>query len=102
MTYNERNEILQNSEYVGRVRIAFCDWLQYWATNGLNNIEDENQKELTGLLIKLSLQNPDIYVNKLANLAISEPSVKDAIEITDENISIAVTHILATALSFLM
>lgn len=102
MTYNERNEILMNFDYVGKVRIAFCDWLQYWATIGVDSIEDEQTRNNTDLLIKLALQNLEAYVNKLAILAISEQVIKEAVEITDSDVSTAVTHLLASALSYLL
>lgn len=102
MTYNERDEILKDNEYVGKVRIALCDWLQYWATNGVNSIEDQQVKENTDLFIKLALSSTEAYVSKLAILAISESAIKEAIEVTDANVNTAVTHLLATALPYLI
>ena len=102
MTYNERDEILKDSEYLGKVRIALCDWLQYWATSGVDSIEDEQVKENTDLFIKLALSNTESYVIKLAILAISESAIKDAIEVTDTNVLTAVNHLLATALPYLL
>lgn len=102
MTYNERDEILKNNEYVGKVRIALCDWLQYWATSGVDSIEDEQVRENTDLFIKLALSSTETYVMKLAILAISESAIKDAEEVTDANVNIAVTHLLATALPYLI
>ena len=64
MTLNERNSILKSEDYIGKVRIAFCDWLQYWATTGVDNIEDEQVRENTDLFIKLALDNPENYINK--------------------------------------
>ena len=102
MTFNERNTILKSEDYIGKVRIAFCDWLQYWATTGTDSIEDEQVKSNTSLLITLALSNPEVYVTKLANIVISEQAVKEAVEITDANVSTAVTHVLATALPYLL
>lgn len=102
MTYNERNEILKNSEYIGKVRIAFCDWLEYWSVNGTESIQDENLRSKTDLLITLALSNLEVYVNKLAVLAIAEPSVKDAVEVTDANVTTAITNLLANALQYLL
>ena len=102
MTFNERNVILKNEDYVGKVRIAFCDWLNYWVTTGVDSIEDEQIRNNTSLLITLALSNPEVYINKLAVLAISEQAVKEAVEITDINVSTAVTHLLATALPYLL
>ena len=102
MTLNERNEILQSEEYIGKVRIAFCDWLEYWAVNGTGSIQDEQTREKTDLLIMLALSSQEAYVQKLAILAISEPVVKDAVEVTDANVSAAVTNLLTYALPYLI
>lgn len=102
MTYNKRDEILKDNEYLGKVRIALCDWLQYWATSGVDSIEDEQVRENTDLFIKLALSNIESYVMKLAILAISESAIKNAEEVTDINVNTAVTHLLATALPYLL
>ena len=102
MTYNERDTILKDSEYVGKVRIAFCDWMEYWAVNGTASITDPDIRDRTDLLIKLALSNPEAYVNKLAILVISEPAVKDAVEVTDANVNTAVVNLLAHALEYLL
>ena len=102
MTFIERDEILQSSDFIGRVRIAFCDWLEYWAVTGTASIEDEETREYTDQLIKVSLSNPEAYVNKLAVLVISEPAVKDAVEITDANVTTAVTIVLSHALPYVL
>ena len=102
MTYNDRNEILQNSEYVGKIRIAICDWVNYWATNGTSSIDNPELKELTDTFIKFYLSNPEAYTLKLAILAISESVIKDAVEVTDNNIEAAVTHLMSSAISYLI
>ena len=102
MTLNERNDILQSEEYVGKVRVAFCDWLEYWAVTGTESIEDAQVRENTNLLISLALSNPEAYVNKLAVLTIGEPAVKEAVEVTDANVAVAVSNILARALAYLL
>ena len=102
MTLNERDEILRSSDFTGKVRIAFCDWLEYWVVNGTETIEDDKLREDTNLLITLALSNQEFYVNKLAVLAISEPSVRDAVEITDANVSAAVVNLLSYALNYLI
>ena len=100
MTYNERDSILKSTEFVGKVRIALMDWLNYWAVNGTGSITDPDLKELTDNFIKLCLDNPDAYVNKVAVLAISESTVMD--EPTDANVSTAVTHLMSTALGYIL
>jgi hypothetical protein len=102
MTFTERDTILQNEDYIGRVRISFYDWLEYWSVTGTSSITDPDKREQTDLLIKMALDRPDNYVNKLAVLAISEPAVKDAVEVTDANVNTAVVNLLAHALPYLI
>ena len=102
MTLNERNTILKSEDYIGKVRIAFCDWLNYWATMGTDIIEDEEVRTNTNTFITFALSNPGIYITKLATLVISEQVIKEAVEITDVNVSTALAHVLATALPYLL
>lgn len=102
MTYNERNLVLQSEDFIGKVRIAMCDWVEYWAVNGTASIEDPELKEKTDNFITLALSNPDAYVRKLATLAIAEPAVKEAVEVTDLNVKTAVDSVLSHALDYLM
>lgn len=102
MTYNERDNILKSTDFIGKVRIAENDWVNYWAVNGTESIEDPDLRELTDSFLKMYLENPNAYVNKIATLAISEASVKDAVEVTDANVSTAVTHLMSTALEYIL
>ena len=102
MNYSERNEILRSEEFVGRCRIALCDWAEYWAINGTASIDDPDLRAQTDQFLAMFFENPDAYVRKVATLAISEPTVKDAVEVTDANVSIAVTDIMAHALGYIM
>ncbi len=100
--YIDRNTILASDNYTSMVRIAVCDWVNYWAINGTAEIEDETLRELTDGFIRVFLIDPDQYVQKMAYLAISEPAVKDAVEVTDANVTTAVNHILANALAYIL
>jgi hypothetical protein len=102
MTYNERNLVLQSEDFIGKVRIAMCDWVEYWAVNGTASIEDPELKEKTDTFITLALSNPDAYVRKLATLVIAETAVKEAVEVTDLNVKTAVDDALSHALDYLM
>lgn len=102
MTYNERDAIYSSVEFIGKVRMAFADWIEYWAVSGTESIQDEDVREYTDSLIRNSLSNPEAYVKKLTTLVISEPNVKDAVEVTDANVSLAVTSILANAIKYLL
>ena len=100
--YIDRNTILASDNYTSMVRIAVCDWVNYWAINGTGTIEDETLREQTDGFIRVFLIDPDLFVQKIAYLAISEPSVKDAVEVTDANVATAVTNILSHALSYIL
>ena len=102
MTYNERDLILQSEDFIGKVRIAMCDWIEYWADNGTASIEDPDLKEKTDTFISVALINPDAYTRKLATLVIAEQTVKEAVEITDVNVKTAVDNVLSHALGYLM
>ena len=102
MNYTERNEILLSNEFVGKVRIAYADWLGYWASAGTASIEDPDLREKTDALIMMSLDRRDLYVAKLATLVITEDAVKTAVEVTDANVKIAVDNVLAHAIGYLI
>ena len=102
MTYNERDILLKSTDYIGKVKIALADWVNYWAVNGTASIEDPDLKQMTDTFLKVCLENPDAYVNKIAVLAISESVVKDAVEVSDANVSTAVTHLMSTALEYIL
>lgn len=102
MTYIERNSILNNENFIAQCQIALCDWVNYWAVNGTQSIEDENLREQTDRFLKLFITNPYAYTRKIATLAISEAVIKNAEEITDANVTTAVTNLLAHTLDFLM
>ena len=102
MTYTDRYEIMNSDEFIAQCAIALSDWVRYWAVNGTAEIEDETLREQTDTFISVYLENPKAYVNKIAVLAIAEPSVKDAVEVLDVNVKTAVDSILAHAISYLI
>ena len=102
MTYTERNVTLQSNEYIGMVRIAYADWLGYWASAGTTSIEDPDLREKTDELIKMSLDNRDAYVAKLATLVIADDAVKNATQVTDAAVKIAVDNVLTHAVGYLI
>lgn len=102
MTYNERNEILMDETFTAKVRIALCDWVNYWAVNGTSSITDPDLKKKTDDFILSALGNIEAYVNRIAVLIIAEPAVKDAVEVTDANVQTALTNIMSHALDYLM
>ena len=100
--YIDRNAILASDAFIAQVRIAVCDWVEYWAVAGTGSITDPDLREQTDAFIKVFLFNPELFVKKIAHLAIAEPAVKDAVEVTDANIKTAVDNLLANALSYLL
>lgn len=100
--YIDRNAILKSDEFIAQVRVALCDWVEYWAVTGTASITDETLREQTDAFINVFLFEPEKYVQKLAYLAISEPAVKDAIEVTDINVKTAVDQLMSRALPYLL
>ena len=102
MTLEERNNILTSTSFMAKIRVAFCDWLGYWALNGTDSIQDETLRSQTNEIIRDSVQNLDTYTGKIAVLAISNNNIVEATEITDEIIRNAVTNIMSNALEYIM
>lgn len=102
MNYKERNDLYITEDFIGRVRMALCDWLNYWAINGTFEIEDETTKQLTDNFITAAIFNLESIVRRVAVLVIAESSVKNAIEVSDANIQIAVVNILSHSLNYLI
>ena len=102
MTLEERNQVLNSSSFIAKCRIAFCDWIEYWAINGTDSIQDENLRNQTEGVIRVGLDNLDTCVSKIAVLAISDGSIVNAEEATDALVSAAVTNIMSHAIEYLM
>lgn len=102
MSYNERNQIFVSDKYQAQVKMALVDWVNYWATNGTESIDDPDLRDKTDLYIKFCTQNLDNYTKSLATLVIGEPNIINTEEVTDGEIKTAVSHVLATALEYLI
>ena len=102
MTLEERNNILTSTSFMAKIRVAFCDWLGYWALNGTDSIQDETLRSQTNEIIRDAVQNLDTYTGKIAVIAISNNNIVEATEITDEIIRNAVTNIMSNALEYIM
>ena len=102
MTLEERNTVLTSTSFIARIRVAFCDWIEYWAINGTSSIENENLRQQTERVVRSAIENLDIYTNKIAVLAISDANIVAANELTDELIRNAVTNIMSNALEYIL
>lgn len=102
MNYNERNNIFVSDTFQAQCKIALTDWLNYWATNGTASIEDETLREQTDNFLKFAIHNLDNYAKALSVLVIGEESIKTDGEVTDAEVTNAVTHVLSTALEYLL
>ena len=102
MTLEERNTILNSPSFHARIRVAFCDWIGYWAINGTDSIEDETLRSQTENIIQSAIEDIDKYTGKITVLAISDVGIIEATEITDQIIRNAVTSIMSNALEYLM
>ena len=102
MNYSERNDVFTSDTFQAQCKIALTDWLNYWATNGTASIEDETLREQTDSFLKFAIHNLDNYAKALSVLVIGEESIKADSEITDAEVRTAVTHVLSTALEYLL
>ena len=102
MTFEERNQILNSPSFLAKCRIALCDWMEYWAINGVQTIEDPDLRAKTSDMIHYGLDNLDECASKIAVLAISDASIIEAVEPTDTVVRAAVTSIMSNALEYLM
>lgn len=102
MNYNERNTVFMSDTFQAQCKIALTDWLNYWATNGTASIEDETLREQTDNFLKFAIHNLDSYAKALSVLVIGEDSIKTDGEVTDAEVSAAVTHVLSAALEYLL
>lgn len=102
MNYSDRNNIFVSNTFQAQCKIALADWVNYWATNGTASIEDETLREQTDNLLRFAIHNLDSYAKALSVLVIGEESIKVDEEVTDAEVSSAVTHVLSTALEYLL
>lgn len=102
MNYNERNTVFVSDTFQAQCKIALTDWLNYWATNGTESIEDPELREQTDNFLKFAIHNLDNYAKALSVLVIGEESIKTDGEVTDAEVLTAVTHVLSTALEYLL
>lgn len=102
MSYNSRDELLCSAEFIGMVRIAYADWLGYWASAGTASIEDPELREQTDALIKMSLESREAYVKKLATLVIADDAIKSTTTVSDTDIKTAVDNVLAHAIHYIL
>ena len=98
MTYNERNQVLMSEQFAGKVRIALCDWINYWAINGTESIEDADLRAKTDLFLGTAMSNIEAVVRKASVLIIAEAVVKEAVEVTDANVTAALTNVMSHAI----
>lgn len=102
MNYNERNDVFVSPNFQAQCKIALTDWLNYWATNGTASIEDETLRDQTDNFLRFAIHNLDNYARAISVLVIGEEPIKADEDVTDAEVSAAVTHVLSTALGYLL
>ena len=102
MNYSDRNNVFVSPNFQAQCKIALTDWLNYWATNGTASIEDETLRDQTDNFLRFATHNLDTYARAISVLVIGEESIKADSEVTDAEVSAAVTHVLSTALGYLL
>ena len=102
MNYEERSQVWVSEKFRAQCRMALMDWLNYWATTGTGSITDEDLREKTDQFISFAIHNPDHYAEALSVLVIGESAVTVKEDPEDEDVRAAVTHVLSTALAYLL
>lgn len=103
MTLEERNAILNSTLFHSKVRVALCDWLNYWAMIGTDSIEDEKVRNDTDNFLRLLIEKLDECTTKVVVLAISDTNIiQSEGEPTDEQVRAAVTAITTHCLPYLL
>ncbi len=103
MTLEERNAILNSTSFHSKVRVALCDWLNYWAMAGTDSIEDETVRINTDNFLRMLIDKLDECTTKVVVLAISDNNIINSEgEPTDEQVRAAVTAITSHCLPYLL
>ena len=103
MTLDERNNLLNSTSFHSKVRIALCDWMNYWVTAGTDSIEDPDIRMNTEAFIRMIIESLDECTAKVVVLAISDSNIINLEnEPTDQNVKSAVDNIMAHCLTYLM
>ena len=102
MTLEERNTLLNSPSFHAKVRIALCDWMNYWVTAGTGSIQDETVRNNTDAFITMLIENIDECTEKVVVVAISDSNIVNSASPTDQEIKLAVDAITAHCLPYLM
>ena len=101
MTYEERNELLNDPSFTSQCRIALCDWAKYWASAGTDSIQDPTIRSYTESFIREVIDHLDDCAAKVAVFAIADDHITSS-EPSDANVKSAIDAIMATSLKYLM
>ena len=103
MTLEERDTLLNSPSFHAKVRIALCDWLNYWAIAGTGSIQDPTIKMYTEAFMRMIIENVEECTEKVVVLAIADSNIVNAQnEPTDQNVKSAIDVIMANCLAYLM
>lgn len=102
MTYTEREQVYNSSNVLPRVKVALCDWMNYWAVNGTDSIEDGTLKAKTEEFIRLGVEDPWKYAERISVIMMGSPTIKEASEITDLMIKTELDTVMSTAMDYIM
>ena len=102
MSYIEREQRYNESNVSVRVKVALCDWMNYWAINGTEAITDETLRLKTENFIHLGIENPQLYADRISIILLGDPTFASATEITDQMIQNGVTSVMSNAMDYIM
>ena len=102
MSYIER-ELLYNASNAGiRIKVALCDWMNYWAINGTSAITDETLRAKTENFIHMGIENPQLYADRISVILMGDPTFAAASEITDQMIQNGVSSVMTNAMDYII
>ena len=101
MTNQERWNLYDSGELHQAIAIELLDWAGYWASVGVESIEDETQRLQSRRAIRMILEDPSYTIRIVTGLFVSDDDVKNATEITEQLIHAVVVRIMAGRLEWI-
>ena len=100
MTNQERWNYYDSGILQREVAVKLIDWAGYWTNAGLDGITDNVKKYQMRRMINDILNDMSIPIKTISTIAMSYPSIKDAVVPTESDIPTVVDDILSFRLDW--
>ena len=100
MTNKERWEFYESADFRQVVAIKLLDWAGYWATAGVDGIDNPLLKAQTKRAVNMVVTELGYVTGIVVSLAISDSSIVQAEEVSEEIIGSVVTSIMSYKLAW--